>query len=135
MVYVRTMGRSRLAVNLSMEDRAQLSQWESAHSTPQQVALRCRLVLATAVGRPDLEVAAEYGVNRHTAALWRGRVQTAGIGAVWETQAGRGRKPKYDVKKRDGLIAATLQTKPKGATHWSCRSAHSGHRERSFRAS
>ena len=116
------MARSRLAVNLSMEDRAQLSQWESAHSTPQQVALRCRLVLATAVGRPDLEVAAEYGVNRHTAALWRGRVHTAGIGAVWEIQAGRGRKPKYDVKKRDGLIAATLQTKPKGATHWSCRS-------------
>src|SRR5712691_4696329 len=116
------MARSRLAVNLSMEDHAQLIQWESAHSTPQQVALRCRLVLATAGGRPDLEVAAVYGVNRHTAALWRGRVQTAGIGAVWEIQAGRGRKPKYDVKKRDGLIAATLQTKPKGVTHWSCRS-------------
>src|SRR5713226_267453 len=116
------MARSRLAVNLSMEDHAQLIQWESAHSTPQQVALRCRLVLATAGGRPDLEVAAVYGVNRHTAALWRGRVHTAGIGAVWEIQAGRGRKPKYDVKKRDGLIAATLQTKPKGVTHWSCRS-------------
>ena len=122
MVYVRTMARSRLAVNLSREDHAQLLQWESAHSTPQQVALRCRLVLATAVGRPDLEVASVYGVNRHTAALWRGRVQTAGIGAVWEIQAGRGRKPKYGVKKRDGLIAATLQTKPKGVTHWSCRS-------------
>ena len=122
MVYVRTMARNRLAVNLSMEDHAQLIQWESAHSTPQQVALRCRLVLATAGGRPDLEVAAVYGVNRHTASLWRGRVQTAGIGAVWEIQAGRGRKPKYGVEKRDGLIAATLQTKPKGATHWSCRS-------------
>lgn len=122
MVYVRTMARSRLAVNLSQEDHARLIQWESAHSTPQQVALRCRLVLATAVGRPDLEVASVYGVNRHTAALWRGRVQTAGIGAVWEIQAGRGRKPKYDVKKRDGLIAATLQTTPKGVTHWSCRS-------------
>src|SRR5216684_20083 len=116
------MARNRLAVNLSMEDHAQLIQWESAHSTPQQVALRCRLVLATAGGRPDLEVAAVYGVNRHTAALWRGRVHTAGIGAVWEIQAGRGRKPKYGVEKRDGLIAATLQTKPKGVTHWSCRS-------------
>src|SRR6266478_6718365 len=115
------MARSRLAVNLSREDHAQLLQWESAHSTPQQVALRCRLVLATAGGRPDLDVAAVYGVNRHTAALWRGRVQTAGIGAVWEIQAGRGRKPKYGVEKRDGLIAATLQTTPKGVTHWSCR--------------
>ena len=116
------MARSRLAVNLSMEDHAQLTQWESAQATPQQVALRCRLVLATAAGRPDLEIASLYGVNRHTAALWRGRVHTAGIGAVWDIQAGRGRKPKYSVKKRDGLIAATLQTKPKGVTHWSCRS-------------
>ena len=116
------MARRRLAVNLSMEDHAQLTQWESAQATPQQVALRCRLVLATAAGRPDLEIASLYGVNRHTAALWRGRVQTAGIGAVWDIQAGRGRKPKYSVKKRDGLIAATRQTKPKGVTHWSCRS-------------
>jgi len=116
------MASSRLIVNLSREDHAQLLQWESAHSTPQQVALRCRLVLATAAGRPDLEIAAVYGVNRHTAALWRGRVHTAGIGAVWDIQAGRGRKPQYSVKKRDGLIAATLQTKPKGVTHWSCRS-------------
>ena len=116
------MARGRLAVNLSMEDHAQLTHWESAQATPQQVALRCRLVLATAAGRPDLEIASVYGVNRHTAALWRGRVRTAGIGAVWDIQAGRGRKPKYSVKKRDGLIAATLQTKPKGVTHWSCRS-------------
>jgi transposase len=105
-----------------MDDHAQLVQWESAHATPQQVALRCRLVLATAAGRPDLEIASVYGVNRHTAALWRGRVHTAGIGAVWDIQAGRGRKLTYGMKKRDGLIAATLQTKPKGMTHWSCRS-------------
>ena len=45
----------------------------------------------------------------------------AGIDAVWETQAGRGRKPQYDLSQRDALIAATLQTKPKGMTHWSCR--------------
>lgn len=116
------MARRRLAVNLSMDDQGQLIQWESAQSTPQQVALRCRLVLATAAGQPDLEIASVYGVNRHTAALWRGRVHTAGIGAVWDIQAGRGRKPKYSVKKRDGLIAATLQTTPPGVTHWSCRS-------------
>jgi len=56
-----------------------------------------------------------------TAALWRGRVREAGIDVVWETQAGRGRKPQYDLAQRNALIAATLQTKPKGMTHWSCR--------------
>jgi len=116
------MARVSPKVNLSAEDQRELTQWESAYGTPQQVALRCRLVLAAAAGEPDLEIATRYGVNRHTAALWRGRVRSAGIGAVWEIQAGRGRKPKYDLAKRDGLIAATLQTKPKGVTQWSCRS-------------
>lgn len=45
----------------------------------------------------------------------------AGINAVWETKAGRGRKPQYDLSQRDALIAAALQSKPKGMTHWSCR--------------
>jgi len=117
-----SVARTSPMVNLSAKHTAQLAQWESAHGTPQQVALRCRLVLAAAAGRPDLEIATCHGVNRHTAALWRGRVRSAGIGAVWEIEPGRGRKPKYDLEKRDALIAATLQTKPKGMTQWSCRS-------------
>jgi len=115
------MARTSQPVNLTAEDQAQLVQWESAHGTPQQVALRCGLVLAAAAGQQDLQIASAYRISRHTAALWRGRVRTAGIEAVWDIQAGRGRKPKYDGAKRDALIAATLQTKPKGMTHWSCR--------------
>jgi transposase len=108
-------------VLLSAADQMQLQQWESAHGTPQQIALRCRLVLAAADGQQDLAIASAYGVNRHTAALWRRRVVEAGIGAVWEVQPGRGRKPQYDQAMRDGIIDATLQTKPEGMTHWSCR--------------
>ena len=119
-----TLGMARVSpvVNLSAEDEAQLVRWESAHGTPQQVALRCRLVLAAAAGSTDVEIASSYGVSRLTAALWRGRVRTAGINAVWEIQPGRGRKAKYDLEKRDALLAATLETKPRGMTHWSCRS-------------
>jgi transposase len=115
------MARTAQPVNLSGDEQTQLQQWQSAHSTPQQVALRCRLVLGAAAGEPDLALAQTCCVSRHTAALWRGRVRTAGIGAVWEIAPGRGRKPQYDLAKRDALIAATLQTKPKGMTHWSCR--------------
>ena len=116
------MARVTPVVNLSAEDQAQLVRWESAQGTPQQVVLRCRLVLAAVDGWPDLDIASRYEVNRHTVALWRGRVQTAGIKTVWEIQPGRGRKPKYDLEKRDAWIRATLETKPKGMTQWSCRS-------------
>jgi transposase len=115
------MARISPVVSLSADDLTQLVRWEAAPSTPQQVALRCRLILAAAAGKQDLEIASTYDVNRHTAALWRQRVRTAGIGSVWEIQPGRGRKPRYDQEKRDALIAATLETKPKGMTHWSCR--------------
>jgi transposase len=115
------MAKTSQPVALSAADQMQLKQWKSAHGTPQQVALRCQLVLAAAAGQQDLSIASAYGVNRHTAALWRLRVLEAGIDAVWEVQTGRGCKPQYDQAKRDALIAATLQTKPKGLTHWSCR--------------
>lgn len=115
------MAKITQPVLLSEADQMQLKRWKSAYSTPQQVALRCQLVLAAAAGQQDLAIASAYGVNRHTAALWRRRVREAGIGAVWEIQIGRGRKPQYDQAKRDAIITATLQTKPKGMTHWSCR--------------
>jgi transposase len=121
-IEVDSMARTSPILQLSAEDQAQLRQWATAHATPQQVALRCRLVLAAAGGAPDLEIASRYGVNRHTAALWRGRVRVQGIGAVWEIQTGRGRKPKYGARKKNALIQATLETKPKGMTQWSCRS-------------
>jgi transposase len=77
--------------------------------------------LAAAAGKQDLEIASAYDVNRHTAALWRKRVLSAGIGSVWEIQPGRGRKPQYGLGQRDAWIAASLETKPQGMTHWSCR--------------
>ena len=54
-------------VSLSADDLDQLVRWEAAQGTPQQVALRCRLILAAAAGKQDLEIAAAYDVNRHTA--------------------------------------------------------------------
>lgn len=115
------MRKKSVTVTLSVEDRQRLEQWESSHGTPQQVALHCRIVLAAAEGQANLQIASDLSINRHTASLWRRRVQQEGIQSVWKTAPGRGRKPRYDQAKRDGLIQATLQTKPKGMTQWSCR--------------
>ena len=110
-----------MALTLSVEDREQIGAWLRAISTPQQVALRCHIALAAAQGQQDLGIAAQLKINRHTPALWRKRVAAEGIGCVWEIAPGRGRKPQYDQAQRDAIIEATLRTKPKGMTHWSCR--------------
>jgi transposase len=106
---------------LSLEDQICLRGWESAHSTPQQVVLRCRILLGASEGKTNQALAAQLNVNRHTIELWRQRGRLEGIQGLWEVAAGRGRKPLYDQVRRDAIITATLQTQPKGSNHWSCR--------------
>ena len=109
------------AVVLSENDQDQLEKWIRAQFTPQQVVLRSRILLMAAEGKQDLEIASELEINRHTPSLWRKRFLADGLDGVWETKSGRGRKPSCDQNKVAAMIEATLQTKPKGSTHWSCR--------------
>ena len=106
---------------LSPDERSELQRWLLAMGTPQQVALRCRIVLAVAAGKTEIGIAAANGVNRKTVRLWRERFRSGGVQALWEIAPGRGRKPSYDAPRIKAVIDATLQTKPKGSTHWSCR--------------
>ena len=118
---ISPMPNEGLAIQLPAGERAQLQQWESAQGTPQQVALRCRIVLAALAGDDNVSIAQELGVSRPTVQLWRKRVHQGGIGELWKIAPGRGRKRKFDQGKRDQIIQATLQSKPQGMTHWSCR--------------
>ncbi len=115
------MPRSAPLVTLSIGDREEIQGWLTAHGTPQQVALRSRIVLAAAEGRSDSAIACQLQVNRHTVILWRQRFLQEGKESLWEVAPGRGRKPTYGPEKIQAIVKATLQTKPKGMTQWSCR--------------
>jgi transposase len=106
---------------LSPSDRAEIERWLQAHGTPQQVALRGRIVLASAGGMNACAVARELGTNRKTVMLWRERFAAGGIDSLWEVAPGRGRKPTYGPAKVAAIVEATLRSKPKGMTQWSCR--------------
>lgn len=106
---------------MSPTQQQQIRQWLSAHGTPQQVALRCRIVLAAAEGHSESAIARQLGTNRKTVTLWRTRFAQYGPESLWQIAPGRGRKPTYGPEKIKALVEATLQTKPTGMTHWSCR--------------
>jgi transposase len=108
-------------LQMSPTQEQQVREWLSAPGTPQQVALRCRIALAAAQGQPDSVIARQVGTNRKTVTLWRTRVAQKGLPGLWEVAPGRGRKPTYGPEKIKALVEATLQTKPAGMTHWSCR--------------
>src|SRR5438128_3075432 len=109
------------ACQLSEVERQKIQQWTAAHGTPQQVALRCRIVLSAAAGESDVAIAQRLSVNRNTVILWRKRFGDEGLDGLWEIAPGRGRKPTYPIDKIAAIVEATLQTKPAGMTHWSCR--------------
>src|SRR5215469_17577715 len=79
-------------------------------------------VLAHSQGQSDLAIAKELSVHRKTVILWRNRFAQQRLDGLWEVAPGRGRKPVYDVDTIAGVVKVTLETKPEGMTHWSCRS-------------
>ena len=115
------MPRAVVPLVLSQDHQEQLERWLAALGTPQQVALRCRIVLGIAAGKAEVVMAAENRVNRKTVRLWRARFLAQGLQGLWEIAPGRGRKATYDSTRIKAVIDATLQSKPRGSTHWSCR--------------
>jgi len=98
-----------------------MEQWLAAMGTPQPVTLRGLIVLAAARGESQAAIATALKINRKTVRLWKHRFATEGPACLWEIAPGRGRKPTYGPERVKAVMNTTLQSKPKGQTHWSCR--------------
>ena len=61
------------SLTLSPAEQQALETLINRHSTPQQVALRARLILAAGAGMNNGQIARRYGVTPTTARLWRQR--------------------------------------------------------------
>src|SRR5262245_54702600 len=96
------------ACKVSVAEKEKLDQWIAAHGTPQQVALRCRIVIAAAAGKADVAIAEQLSVNRNTVILWRKRFVQEGLDGLWDIAPGRGRKPSYGIDKIAAVLDATL---------------------------
>ena len=108
-------------VVVSQEQRALLESWQRAASTPQSVALRCRIILLGAEGVSNNQISKQLEVSRPAILLWRQRFEDGGPHALTEIAPGRGRPPVIDAAKVKRIVEATIRTKPRAATHWSCR--------------
>lgn len=63
------------AIVLSVDEKERLQALARAHSSPQTLAFRCRIILrvATADQPSNLQVATELRCSRNTVVLWRTR--------------------------------------------------------------
>jgi transposase len=108
-------------VVLSVAERAQLMSWTRRRTSAQALALRSRIVLLAADGQNNSEIARELGIHRNVAGKWRSRfVEHRLDGLTDEPRPGRPRT--VSDEQVEQVIVRTLETTPKGATHWSTRS-------------
>jgi transposase len=110
-----------VAVALDEAERERLESWMRRRSSAQALALRSRIVLLAAEGLKNTEIAARLGIDIATVRKWRNRFAEHRLeGLLDEPRPGRPRTITDD--KVEEVIIKTLETTPKGATHWSTRS-------------
>jgi len=105
---------------LNETEREQLLAWTRRRKTAQALAMRSQIVLACADGIENKVVAASLRVTPQTVSKWRNRFAEQRLEGLLD--APRPGAPRtIDDAKVDAVIARTLESVPKNATHWSTR--------------
>jgi transposase len=108
-------------IELADDEQAVLEGWTRRRTTAAALSLRARIVLACAAGESNTEIAARLGLHRNTVALWRRRFLEFRLdGLLDEPRPGQPRK--ITDQQVEEVITRTLESQPRGATHWSTRS-------------
>ena len=112
----------RVAVELvlSDEERTVLERYVRRGTTAQRLSMRAKIVLACAEGLENQQVGRRLRVSAFTVGKWRRRFAIDRLdGLLDESRPGAPRKITDDDV--EAAVVRTLETTPKGATHWSTR--------------
>jgi transposase len=113
-------GRPTARITLTDNERETLQRWARRPSSAQVLALRSRIVLASAEGRTDQDVAAELKVHPVTVSKWRRRFAGERLEGLSDApRPGAARTIGDDVI--EAVLVDTLESAPPDATHWSTR--------------
>lgn len=114
------LGRPATPVRLTEDERETLERYVRRGSTSQQLVLRSQIILACDAGKAGTVIATELGVDRGTVTKWRVRFAASRLDGLADSpRPGAPRKIGDD--KVEEVVVRTLETTPKGATHWSTR--------------
>jgi len=114
-------GRAAKPLPMSDTERATLEQLSRSQTAAHREVQRAKALLMAADGVANARISAEVGVTPVTVRAWRDRFVEDGLAKLGEVRAGRGRKASISEEQVAAIVHDTLHTKPKGETHWSCR--------------
>src|SRR5713101_6712451 len=113
------MGRPKAQLVLRPEQHEQLESLASSRSLPAGLVSRARIILLSASGKTNMQIARQLGLTKATVGKWRRFLEQDVYGLNDELLPVR---PHPISEERVAqLVRKTLETKPKGGTHWSIR--------------
>jgi transposase len=113
-------GRKVPPVILSGDERAELESLAGRRKTAQAIALRAKVVLLAAEGMQNKEISARLRMHEATVGKWRRRFLVSRLNGLHDEP--RPGAPRTIADEHiEAVIVKTLETAPKGATHWSSR--------------
>jgi len=115
------MSRTTTKIVLSPEEKSVLETWSRGRSLPSRLVQRAQIILRSAAGMFNHNIARELQISRPTVQLWRQRFLALRLPGLEKDAPRPGRIPKISQRKINAVIEATLHTKPPNATHWSTR--------------
>jgi len=117
-----SMGRPLPALELTAEERRELSGFAASRSLPHALVARARLVLWAAENTSNQEIAGRLGWSSPTVGKWRQRFVEHRLQGIYD-ELRPGRPRSVSDEQVAVLLRRTLKQKPPGATHWSVRMA------------
>src|SRR5260370_8043910 len=111
-------GRPKVALILTTDERHRLESLAHRSRSAPQVARRARIILACAEGTDSNIVARRVHVTPGTVCKWRGRFITHRLDGLYD-EPRPGAKRTITDDQLEQVIVLTLETTPRGATHWS----------------
>lgn len=116
-----TRGRPKAALVVSDEEREVLERYARRGRASRNLSFRARIVLRCASGEPNVDVARALRTTNQTVGKWRKRfIEQRLDGLHDEPRPGAERTITDDQVEQ--IVVKTLETTPKGRTHWSTRS-------------
>src|SRR5882762_8636298 len=113
-------GRPKVALILTPEERTRLESLAPRSRSAPHVARRARIILACGEGLDSKVVARRLHVTPATVCKWRGRFVRDRLDGLYDEPRPGAQRTITD-EQVEAVIIRTLETTPRGATHWSTR--------------
>lgn len=115
------MGRRAVSIELSDSEKDELVRWRRRRKTASGLHLRAGIVLDCARGLSGEAIAQRHGTSEQTVTKWRRRFARDRLAGL--SDAPRSGQPRrHDDEQVQAVLDATLNRRPRKATHWSVRS-------------